>query len=145
MLSALLAAEGDLAAAQHDPDLGAFYYQKALDIVLALRVHQPAPPPDYAPTVERLEEALRDYQLPFDTGRLLLQYHEGRGDFARAENRLFELLDQPADTAAVAALGESFYDRMQQRSDAQLAAGNFSRPEIDAGRKELRRIVRRKR
>jgi hypothetical protein len=143
MLAALLGAEGELATAQHDPDMGAFFYQKALDIVLALRLHQPALPlPEHAPTVERLEAALADYQLPFDTRRLLFQYHEQQGDFARAENDLFELLDLHSDTAAVAALGQGFYDRLEQRDDAELHTGNFSRPEIAAGRKELRRIAR---
>jgi hypothetical protein len=144
MLSALLAADGERAVGQGQPDLGATFYQKALDIALALRIGQPdAPLPDYAPEVERLVDALRDYDLPFDTNRLLLQYYKLRGAFAKAEDALFDLLGQAPGSPNVAALGEGFYDRLERRSDAELRAGDFSRDEIAAGREELRRIARR--
>jgi hypothetical protein len=143
MLAALMRAEGDLATGQHGPDVGATFHQKALDIVLALRLHQPATPlPDYAPTVERLTELLDDYQLPADTGRLLFQYYEQAGDFARAEDTLFDLLAHAHDSAQIVALGEAFYTRLEQENDEQLRAGNFSRDEIGGGREQLRRRAR---
>jgi hypothetical protein len=144
VLSALLGAEADLAAAQNNPDLAATYRTRALDIVLAMRLGSPEQPlPDYAPTVDMLVEALRDYQLPFDTGRLLFQLYEQQGAFALAENILFELLDLDHDPEAVARIGESFYDRLQQHNDAELQAGDFSRAEIDSGRRQLRQRLRR--
>jgi hypothetical protein len=141
VLAALLVAEGELAANGHDPDLAATYEGKALDIVLALRLHQPdLPLPDYAPTVERLVELLHEYQLPSDTSRQLLQFFTDTGAFAKAEDVLFDLLAHDLEPKQVVTLGEAFYDRLEQQDDAVLDAGNFSRDEIGAGRAELRRL-----
>jgi hypothetical protein len=140
VLAALLLAEGDLAAKGDDADLAANYYGKALDIVLALRLHQPdIALPDHAPSVERLVELLHDYQLPSDTSRLLLQFYTDTGAFAKAEDVLFDLLAHDLEPKQVVALGEAFYDRLEQQDDQVLLAGNFLRDEIAAGRAELRR------
>ncbi len=142
ILTALLQAEGDLANAENDPDRGAFFYQKALDIVLALRLSQTVSPlTSHAPNVAELAEKLSDYDLPFDTNALLLQFYEQQGAFAQAEDRLFELAENAGNTDAAATLGEAFYDRLEQQDDSALAAGNFSRAEINAGRAALRHIV----
>jgi hypothetical protein len=142
VLSALLAAEGDLAVGEQDADLGAQYYEKALEIVLAMSLQHPdLPLPEYAPTVEQLVAALTDYQLPPNAYRLLLQYYERRGAFAKAEDCLFELHAQASQTQAVAALGEAFYQRLRGYTDAQLGAGDFSRPEVAAGLAAWRRAT----
>jgi hypothetical protein len=143
ILSALLKAEGDLANEQHDPDLGAQYYQKSLDILLAMLIQHPAQTlPEYAPTVEQLVAALADYQLPSTSNRLLFSYYEQSGAYAKAEDRLFELRDQAPSDRKVAALGEGFYRRLRSYTDAQLQAGDFSRREIEAGLKAWRRTTR---
>jgi Family of unknown function (DUF6483) len=142
ILSALLSVEGGLADEQRDPDLGAQYYQKSLDILLATLIQYPAQtPPEYAPTVERLVAALADYQLPSSSNRLLFSYYEQSGAFAKAEDRIFELRDQAPQDRTVAALGEAFYRRLRSYTDAQLQAGDFSRQEIKAGLAEWRRIA----
>ena len=143
ILGALLKAEGDLANEQHDPDLSAQYYQKSLDILLAMLIQNPAQTlPEYAPTVEQLVAALAGYQLPSTSNRLLFSYYEQSGAFAKAEDRLFELRDQAPSDRTVAALGEAFYRRLRSYTDAQLQAGDFSRREIEAGLKAWRRTTR---
>jgi len=142
VLSALLNAEGDLAGGQHDADLAAQYYQKALEILLAMLIQHPTLAlPEYAPTVGQLVAALADYQLPLNSNRLLLQYYEQSGAFASAEDRLFELRDQAPHDRAVAALGEAFYRRLRSYTDAELQAGNFSRREIESGLTTWRRMA----
>jgi hypothetical protein len=142
MLSALLRAEGDLAGEQHDPDLGAQYYQKALDILVAVQLQYPSRAlPEYAPTVEQLLVPLADYQLPLNSNRLLFRYYEQSGAFAKAEDRLFELRDQAPSDQTLAGLGEAFYRRLHSYTDAQLQAGDFSRREIKAGLTAWRRMT----
>jgi hypothetical protein len=143
VLSALLKAEGDLAAEQQDQDLAAQHYQKSLDLLLALLLQNPSQAlPEYAPTVDLLLTALADYQLPPSSNRLLFHYYEQSGAFAKAENHLFELGDQLPQDQAVAELGEAFYRRLQSHSEAQLEAGDFSRREVKKGLKEWKQIIR---
>lgn len=134
MLSALLAAEADIAGAQHLPDMAAQANQKALEILLVVLLRQPGLAlPAYAPTVAQLTAALADYRLPPSTNRLLLEHYEQGGAFAKAEDCLFELRAQAGASAPLAALGEAFYQRLRGYTDEQLHAGNFSRHEIEAG------------
>jgi hypothetical protein len=57
ILSALLQAEGDLAGQQHDADLGAQYYQKALEMTLGVLLQAPALTlPEYAPPSSSLSQ-----------------------------------------------------------------------------------------
>jgi hypothetical protein len=142
VLSALLNAEGELAGGQQDADLAAQYYQKALELLLAMLIQHPTlAPPEYAPTVEQLVAALADYQLPPNSNRLLLQYYEQSEAFASAEDCLFELRDQTPHDTTVAALGEEFYRRLRSYTDAQLQAGDFSRREIESGLTAWRRMA----
>lgn len=131
MLSALLCAEAELAS---DADMGAQFYQKSLDLLLATHLQQPELAlPDYAPSVAQLATALADYQVPQHTGQLLARYYEQAGAFAQAEDQLYELRAQAPDSPAVRELGEAFYLRMRALGDAELQAGNFSRAEADDG------------
>ena len=142
ILGSLLSAEGDLATEQDDPDLGAWYYQKALDILLAtIRRFPDQPLPDYVPSIEHITEALADYHVPISTNRLLLEYYEAQGAFSSAEDCLFDMLTHTADVQPVLEIGERFFQRLQLRSDEDLVAGNFSRQEITAGLAELQRMA----
>ncbi len=142
ILSALLRAEGDLAAEQQDPDLGAQHYQKSLDLLLACCSRTPARrcPSTRQPSISCLT-ALADYQLPPSSHRLLFHHYEQCGAFAKAENHLFELGDQLPQDQTVGALGEAFYRRLQSHSEAQLHAGDFSRREVKKGLTEWRRMI----
>lgn len=69
--------------------------------------------------------------------RRMVAYFEARGQFARAEDALFEWVES-GDPEAVAA-GQLFYDRLMATHDVDLERGNLPRAEIAAGRAELLR------
>lgn len=137
VLAALLAAEGDLATRQHTDDIAADFRQRALDLMLLDSEQHTGGLPPYAPSVEQLVADLRSYHLPATTLQLLMRYYEQRGAYAQAEDCLFEWLVAQPEHARL--MGEAFYQRLGTLSDAQLAAGDFSRQEVAAGQAELRR------
>jgi len=59
----------------------------------------------------------------------------------RAEDTLFEMLDavvdDPETTTDLVAIGDTFYEQLQQQSDAALIAGNLARSEIAASIADL--------
>lgn len=141
ILGALLSAEGDLVTKQNDPDLASWYYQKALDILLTTALKFPDQPlPDNIPSIEQIADTLADYHLPINTNRLLFGYYESHGAFAKAEDCLFDMLTHTTQPQPIVALGEDFYQRLQLRTDNDLATGNFSHQEIAAGLAELQRM-----
>jgi Family of unknown function (DUF6483) len=139
-LAALLKALGEISSAVGDADAGAEDYRQALDVLLLVLVHTPDyTPPDYAPTVAGLVEALAMYDLPLATNQLLLHYYEQIGAYARVEDVLFEMLDSTPGDAELLATSRAVFTRLLQHSDKRLAAGGLTRREVEAGLAELER------
>jgi hypothetical protein len=93
--------------------------------------------------VNGLLDRLAEEPLPGHTRLALLAYWERLGQFARAEDELFALV-QAADPqgpgpAQLLAVGEAFYQRLLGQSDAALAAGGLPRDEVLEGRAALAR------
>ncbi|HEY4389095.1 MAG TPA: DUF6483 family protein, partial [Ktedonobacteraceae bacterium] len=85
-------------------------------------------------------KALADYELPASTQTLLFRYYEYSGQYARAEDTLFGLLETAPVSQDLYAQGLAFYQRLQQKSSQDLVAGNFSREEVEEGLSELQQF-----
>jgi hypothetical protein len=134
---------GDAAMAQDRVDQGRELLLKGLDLLVGVNWgEEPSGQADFAPPVEAFTGALADRPLPPRTLAMLMHHYERIGDFAKAEDALFGLLDAAPGSAEVLDWAVAFYERLQGRSDAALAAGNLPRPELDAGLAEV--IARRK-
>lgn len=114
---------------------------KALQLYLTVLTEEQ---PDLAVAVQvvpSLLEKLEGYELPYQTIYQLWQYHEQRGEFARAEDRLFELLDNEQSGDEIVGDGIAFFLRLLDRTDAELEAGGLPRDEVEAGLDELRGLA----
>ncbi|MBO0783785.1 MAG: hypothetical protein J2P37_33660, partial [Ktedonobacteraceae bacterium] len=80
---------------------------------------------------------LEAYELPAIIKERLFAYHEQNGAYDKAENILFELLEDMPGNQELRAQGLAFYTRLLQQSDADLAAGNLPRAEIEEGLAQL--------
>jgi hypothetical protein len=139
MLTTLLKEAGELAAAQGRPDEARASYLKGLGLLLdTLARHEPFECPDFVPRVEVFVTALGDKPLPLEMQARLMQHYELTGEFSKAEDCLFAMLEAEPGNAALADFGRVFYERLRGKSDASLAAGNLPRPELEAGLAELR-------
>lgn len=140
--AALLDQAGDIHAAQGQTEMSAACYVQALHLLLELLISDDLVSlPNYAPTVEGMLAKLDPETLPLETRHASLLYFEKIGAFAQAENTLFEMLDAVAGdaktTADLVAIGDRFYERVQQHNDAALIAGNLARSEIASGINDL--------
>jgi hypothetical protein len=115
------------------------YYLKGLHLLLnTLAAGEVGEFPDFVPRVELFVGLLGESALPLATRGRLMQHYERAGEFGKAEDRLYSMLESGADQAAVMDFGIAFYERLQRQSDASLDAGNLPRAELDAGLAELR-------
>ena len=138
ILTALLSEAGDVAAAQGRTEESRACYLKALHLLLdVLARGEVFECPEFVPRVEVLESALKGAQLPVPTHALLMQHHERTGEFAKAEDALFAMLDAEPDNDAIVEFGVAFYQRMLTQSDTALTAANLPRAEVEEGLKEL--------
>ena len=140
MLTALLKEAGDVAAWPERAVESRSCYLKGLHLLLETLAHEEVSAfPEFVPRVEMFVAVLRDSPLPLETQALLMQHYERSGEFAKAEDALFAMLEAEPGNAGLVEFGASFYKRLQGQSDAALEAGNLPRPELEAGLAELRK------
>lgn len=138
VLTTLLKEAGDAAAAAERMQESRECYLKALHLLLeVLAGGEVFECPGFVPKIEMLKEALASAPLPVRTHTMLMQHYERAGEFAKAEDALFAMLDAEPDNQAVVEFGITFYERLRSQSDAALNAANLPREEVEAGLKEL--------
>jgi len=140
LLTTLLKEAGDLALAQNRLAESRTCYLKGLNLLLeALAGAEALALPDFVPKVEVFLKALQDSPLPLDTQARLMQHYERLGEFGKAEDALFALLEAEPNEPRLLEFGITFYQRLKSQSDESLGAGNLPRAELNAGLAELER------
>jgi hypothetical protein len=91
--------------------------------------------PEFVPKVELFVDALDE--IPLQTSVLLMEHYERTGQFAKAEDSLFAILDAEPENTAALEFGISFYNRLLGQTDSQLNDGNLPRAEVESGLAEL--------
>lgn len=130
--------EGDVYARQGQDEPAYRRHLKALQLLLAVQTQHPQLDlPDVVPDVESLLPKIDDILWPEATCAALLTYFEQRGDFAQAEDMIFTWREMEPTSPAPLEAGIAFYGRLQEKTDAQLLAGNLPRDEVEAGLAEL--------
>lgn len=139
MLCALLNEAGEVAIAQERLAEGRSCYLKGLNLLLdTLARDDVFDCPQFVPRVEVFVEALADSPLPLSTQARLMQHYESTGEYAKAEDALFAMLEADPGNKALVEFGIAFYERLRSQSDSSLTAGNLPRTELDTGLAELR-------
>src|SRR5579864_7567685 len=135
-LTTLLRETGDILTAQGRIEDGRACYLKGLHLLLDSLMRGEADElPEFVPKVDEFVAALEE--MPMQTSALLMEHYERTGQFGKAEDALFAILEAEPDNSIAVEFGISFYERMQRQSDARLADGNLPREEVEAGLKEL--------
>ena len=138
MLTALLKNAGEVAAAQERIADSQACYLKGLHLLLsALDTSEAHEIPEFVPKIEEFRAALASDPLPLPTQARLMQHYERTGEFAKAEDALFAMIDGEPENLAILDFGSLFYKRLLAQSDACLDAGNLPRGEAENGLAEL--------
>ena len=136
-LTTLLRETGDILTAQGRIEDGRACYLKGLHLLLdSLMRGEVGELPEFVPKVDNFVAALEE--LPVQTNGLLMEHYERSGQFGKAEDALFAILEAEPNNSTAVEFGISFYERMQRQSDARLMDGNLPREEVEAGLRELR-------
>ncbi len=129
---------GELAAGRGDLPGSQAFHLKALNFRL-LSLWRDADPlvPDYVPNLEVLIGALDSTTLPPEISIRLMQAYEQSGQFAKAEDVLFDLVANLPHEGSIAEFGRQFYRRLLRQSDDALTLGNLPRNEVELGLRDL--------
>ena len=98
--------------------------------------------PEYLADLNRLLEMVGDVSTPSIRLRLF-RHFDAIGNYAEAEDQLFELLDVGIDVGEILPEGLTFYERLLTLSDAELVRGDLPRAEVEEGMLQLKKIAER--
>jgi hypothetical protein len=145
MIAALLKSSGDVATGEGRLEVGRRRYLKGLHLLLGIFGRSDSVQrPDFAPSVEAFVAALGNESAPSETRVLLMRHYEQAGEFGKAEDELFAILEAEPPGAELMEFGTAFYQRLLARTDAALDAGNLPRAEAEAGIAQLKSIPNRR-
>lgn len=133
----LLREYGEIHERQNLEDQSRNFYLKSLYLYVEAILSRELPAPaEYFSKVNELIEKLSGMNFPDALSQKLFEYYEMSGQYSKAEDVLFEFVDD--DSENVHSKTVSFYKRLKEKTDAELANGNFSREEIESGLQDLR-------
>jgi len=137
-VATVLDQEGDVFALQGREEAAYGRHLKALQVLLAVQNRHPQlDPPEVVPVVEGLLPKIDDIVWPEATCAALLTYFAQRHDFAAAEDVIFAWREMHPASPAPLEAGIAFYEQLQEKTDAELLAGNLPRDEVEASLAEL--------
>ncbi|MDR1399273.1 MAG: DUF6483 family protein [Treponema sp.] len=102
--------------------ISAEYYQKAFLLLLTLKTGQ------YTDTLDQIILKMDAYVVNYETKRLLMFYFEGKGLYGKAEDCLFDLIEN--NYPNIVNEGKALYTRLLEKDDDVLEQGNLPRSEI---------------
>lgn len=135
MLGRLLRESAAVLDLQGDHDTATRVRMQALDVHTTVLAVDDASSSESVTAVDALLSELDEYELPLTIKHRLWSIFAARPDYERAEDWLFDLLD---DDSALLSEGIAFYEGLAGFDDATLEAGGVSRAEVDDTLMELR-------
>jgi len=137
VLGVLMSEEAEILDLQEHPEEAAAVRPKALHLLLATFLDNEGPIEDgHEIRIDRCLRACEQGTIPAPVLTLLVRQLEMTGRYARAEDRVHDLLEVDRSSLTFA---REFYARLLLRSDAELEAGGLTREEVESGRTELDR------
>lgn len=92
-------------------------------------------PGEYYPRINFLIKNLSSTGFPVDLKLKIFEYYEISGQYSKAEDILFEIIDSDANGIKDKAV--SYYSRLKLKTEEELIKGNFSLEEIEESLEEI--------
>jgi tetratricopeptide (TPR) repeat protein len=141
LLAALLEQLGLACASQGRDEESQACFLKSLQIMLGIQMRlNSGPMPDHAPRIDELADRLWKSTRSIRIDATLMLHYEQTGQYAKAEDALFSLLEGAPGNRDAMEMGTAFYERLLPLEDASLAEGGLPREEVEAGMAELNKI-----
>jgi hypothetical protein len=137
-MAVLLKAEGDIYEAMEEPAKAYHRQLRALHLFLTIFEHgiRTSLPEELNQTGAVLEK-LAAYQLPTETRHRLWRYFTETGQYAKAEDTLFDLLGDPGAEPELLRQGIASYRTLLTKDDEELRRGALTRDEVAETLREL--------
>ena len=138
MLADLLKAQGIIYDEEENEDRSYASFLKALQVRLQLTIGNDLSNAHLDANIDELvDEYLGDYVLPTPVVELLFIYYEKTTQFDKAEETIWELVEDHITESDSVQKGLEFYERLLQKTDTDIATGGMTRAEVQQGFDDL--------
>ena len=137
MLAEMQNLQGMIAEREEDETAAYHHFLKALQVRLNLAIGFDLSNAHLDSNIDELVRKLEEYVLPSHTLQQVFVYFERTTQFDRAEDALWELIDDHITDDDMVQEGLAFYERLMVQTESQLRTGNFSRDEVQQGFDDL--------
>ncbi len=133
----LLKEYGDILAEKNKSEQSINIYNKSLYLYVEALLTEELPAPEsYYPRVNFLIKNLSQSGFSRELILKLIDYFEMSGQYSKAEDLIFEVMDEDAESMEKKAL--TFYNKLRDKSEEELIKGNLSREEIEESIEEIK-------
>ena len=127
LLVTVLQEAGDLEFMQDRTERGRAFYLKGLHLLLEVLAQEDVFEwPEFVPKVEAFMAGLQDCILPMRTQAMLMRHYERTGQFAKAEDALFAMVEEDPANRKLLEFGISFYERLRRSEQCRAQCGQPS-------------------
>ncbi len=131
----LFKVEGQIYEDRGDEDGATTSYMKSLSMLTeTINFLKEKIPHELLQSVDFLTDKIDFATLPFRYQENIFKTYWTIGEFAKAEDILFEMIEQDSSFSKQ---GERFYEQLLKRTDAELERGNLPRSEVIQGLEQL--------
>lgn len=136
-LGELLKLEGLVSEKEGNIQKKLFYYEKIVDAFFQGYEEDEAINKKYLNESKKEIKDLMEYEIPIKTEKKIFRLYELLGSFDKAEDLLFEMIQETNKDKEIIEQGKEFYSRLKELSEKVLEEGNFSLEEVEDSYNEL--------
>ena len=129
-LGELLKLEGLVSEKEGDISKKLFYYEKIVDSFFQGYEEDEAIDKKYINESKKEIEELMEYEIPIRIQKKIFKLYELLGSFDKAEDLLFQMIEDTNKDKEIIEEGKAFYNRLKELSKDLLEEGNFSFEEL---------------
>lgn len=137
----LLLEEGKICEKNNDITNAFYKYEKAFSLTYVIFYNNfECLLDDYKQISEEITSLLTEYELDERTTFKVFNYYNITGNYAKADEYVFELINNFSDEDKYKSEAVNFYNNLLTKSDEELKNGSLSRDEIKESLKEVQNI-----
>lgn len=143
ILATLLTQKGDVLALKNDSDGSYNYYLKALNIFTEVfDEDEDVRLKEYFSKIEYLIDKLNKYVISKELNEKIINYYEASGKYDKAEDLMYDLLEESNWNKTLVMEGINFYERLLGKNENELIQGNLPIDEVKQGLAALTKKIR---
>lgn len=116
------------------------YYKKAIEAFYEAFLEEEDIDDNYLKDISKVLDEISDYEIEIQYNKKIFKLYEVCKEYDKAEDILFDMIKVTNKDKDIISLGISFYERLKEKSEQELEAGNLPLDEVEDSLQDLMSI-----